>query len=39
MTLIDFVFPIILTQKTWLNKCLKSSLSEDPLTSNIVNGR
>ena len=38
MTLIDFVFSIIRTQKTWFNKCLKSSVSEDPLTSNMVNG-
>ena len=25
-------------QKTWLGKCLKSPISEHPLTSNIVNG-
>ena len=25
-------------RKTWLDKCLKSSVSEDPLTSNTVNG-
>ena len=25
-------------QKTWLDKCLKSLVSEDPLTSNMVNG-
>ena len=25
-------------QKTWLDKCLKSPVSEDPLTSNMVNG-
>ena len=25
-------------QKTWLNNCLKSSLSEDPCASNMVNG-
>ena len=24
-------------QKTWLDKCLKSSISEGPSTSNIVN--
>ena len=26
-------------RKTWLDKCLKSPLSEDPLTSNMVNGQ
>ena len=26
-------------RKTWLDKCLKSSVSEDSLTSNMVNGR
>ena len=25
-------------QKTWLDKCLKSPVSEDPLTSKTVNG-
>ena len=25
-------------QKMWLDKCLKSPVSEDPLTSNMVNG-
>ena len=25
-------------RKTWLHKCLNSPVSEDPLTSNIVNG-
>ena len=25
-------------RKTWLDKCLKSPVSEDPLTSNIGNG-
>ena len=25
-------------QKTWLDKCLKSPFSEDPSTSNMVNG-
>ena len=24
-------------RKTWLDKCLKSPVSQDPLTSNIVN--
>ena len=26
-------------QKTWLVECLRSPVSEDPLTSNIKNGR
>ena len=26
-------------QKTWLDKCLKSPVPEDPSTSNMVNGR
>ena len=25
-------------RKTWLDKCLKSPVSEDPLTDNILNG-
>ena len=25
-------------RKTWLHKCLNSPVSEDPLTSNMVNG-
>ena len=25
-------------EKTWLDKCLKSPVLEDPLTSNMVNG-
>ena len=25
-------------RKTWLGKCLKSCVSEDPLTRNMVNG-
>ena len=37
-TLIDFVFPNIRTPKTWLDKCLKSFVSEDISTSNMVNG-
>ena len=36
-TLTDFVFPIIRTLKTWLDKYLKNLVSEDRLTSNIVN--
>ena len=37
MTLTAFVFPKLRTLKTWLDKCLKSPVSEDPLTSNMVN--
>ena len=37
MTLIDFVFPKFQIPKKWLDKCLKSPVSEDPYTSNIVN--
>ena len=36
MTLIDFVFPKIRTQKTWSNKFLKSLVSEDPSRSNMI---
>ena len=36
MTLIPFVFPTLRTPKTWLDKCLKSTVSEDPSTSNMV---
>ena len=36
MTLIAFVFPILRTPKRWLDKCLKSTVSEDPSTSNMV---
>ena len=25
-------------RKTWFNKCLRSTVSEDPSTSNMVNG-
>ena len=38
MTFIDFVFLKLLAPKTWLDKCLKSPVSEDPSTSNMVNG-
>ena len=38
MTLKAFVFPKLRTPKTWLDKCLKSLVSEDPSTSNMVNG-
>ena len=37
ITLIDFVFPKLRTPKTWLDKCLKSPVSEDPANRNIVN--
>ena len=36
MTLIAFVFRKLRTPKTWLDKCLKSSFSEDPSTSNMA---
>ena len=38
MTLIDFVFPKLRTPKTWLDKCLKKPISEDPSESKMVNG-
>ena len=38
MTIRDFVFSKLETPKTWLDKCLRSLLSEDTLTSNMVNG-
>ena len=37
MTLTVFVLPKLLTLKTWLDKCIKSTVSEDPSTSNMVN--
>ena len=37
MTHINFVFPKLWTAKTWSDKCLKSPVSEDPSTSNMVN--
>ena len=36
MILRDFVFLKLRTPKTWLGKCLKSPVSEDPSTSNMV---
>ena len=36
MTLLDFVFPKLRTPKTWLDKTLKSPVSEEALTSNMV---
>ena len=38
MTLIDFAFPKLRSLKTWLDKCLKSNVSEDLLKSNMGNG-
>ena len=37
MTLIVDVFPKIQILKTWLDNCLRSTVSEDPSTSNTVN--
>ena len=37
MSLIAFVFPKLRTTKTWLDKCLKSLVSEDPSKRNMVN--
>ena len=37
MALIDFVFPKLRAPKTWLDKSLKSPVSENPSTSNMVN--
>ena len=37
MILTAFVFPKLRTLKTWLDKCLKSPVSEDASTSNMVN--
>ena len=36
MTLIADVVPKLRTRKTWLNKSLKSPVSEDPSGSNMV---
>ena len=38
MTLIAELFPKLRTGKTFLNECLKSLVSEDPSTSNMVRG-
>ena len=35
MTLTGFVFPKLRTLKTWIDKCLKSPVPEDPSTSNM----
>ena len=37
MSLTAFVFPKLRTLKTWLDKCLKNLVLEDPSTSNMVN--
>ena len=37
MTLTAFVFPKLQSLRKWSDKCLKSSVSEDPSTSNMVN--
>ena len=37
MTLTAFVFPKLRTLKTWLDKCLKSPVLEDPSRRNMVN--
>ena len=37
MTLIDFVFPKLQNTKRMSDKCLKSAVSVDPSTSNMVN--
>ena len=37
MTITAFVFSKLRTLKTWLDKCLKSPVSEDPSTSNMAN--
>ena len=38
MSLLDFVFSKLWTPKTWLDKCLKGVVLEDPLASNMVKG-
>ena len=37
MTLITFSFPKLRTPKTWLDKCLKSPVSDDRFTSKMAN--
>ena len=32
------LFPKLCTRKTWLSKCLKSPVSEDPWTSSMKGG-
>ena len=38
MTLIADIFWKYRLRKTWLDKCLKSSVSEEPSTDNMANG-
>ena len=38
MTLIAYVFPKLTTTKTFLDKCLKAPVSENPLTGDMVSG-
>ena len=38
MTIIADIFPKLQTAKDVVRKCLKSAVSEDTLTSNMVNG-
>ena len=37
MTLTPFLFPKLRSPKTWLEKCLKGSVLENPSASNMVN--
>ena len=37
MALTAFVVQILRTLKTWLGKCLKSPISEEPLRTSVVN--
>ena len=37
MTLRDFLFPKLRIAYTWSDKCLKSTVTENPSTSNMVN--
>ena len=37
LSLTAFLFPQLKTPKTWLDKCLKSPVAEDPSRSNMVN--
>ena len=38
MAFTEFVFPELPTPNTWLDKCLKGPVSEDPSTGNMVKG-
>ena len=37
MTFIDFIFRKLRSPKKWSDKCLKSPVSDDPSTNNMVN--